>query len=183
MRNPKNLGEAVKGALKERNLTQEYLAGRLHVDRTSVSKYINGHTPIPNDIKSEIVVCLNDPYVKNFAYGTPTFSVYYDNDNFDAFRSNHRGIKEMKEAITAIEKALNFIDSVKNINDLSKEKQEELKDTLKEVIDVEIICRTISILAGHDLGVDINPIAKKAILEAVKNGLISKEQVRAQGAI
>ncbi|OEG62187.1 MAG: hypothetical protein BHK79_02775 [Halanaerobium sp. MDAL1] len=183
MRNPKNLEEAVRGAMKIKDLRQEDLARRVHVDRTSISKYLNGHTPMPNDIKGEIVVCLRDPFVKNFAYGTPTFSVYIDNDNFDAFKSNHMGIKEMKEAIAAIEKAMNFIATIKNINDLSKEKQEEFKQTLKEVKDVEIICRTISILAGSELSVDIEEVARKSILNLIKDGLVSREQARAQGVI
>lgn len=183
MRNPKNLGEAVRGALKEKDLTQEYLAGRVHVDRTSISKYINGHTPMPNDIKSEIVICLDDPLVRNFAYGTPTFSVYIDNDNFDAFRSNHRGIKEMKEAISAIEKALNFIDSIDNIDQLEADQKKEFEQTLKEVMDAEILCRTITIRAKKDLNVNTDPIAKRCIRELVDLGLVSKPLARSQGAL
>ena len=183
MRNPKNLGEAVRFALKENNLIQEDLAREVHVDRTSISKYLNGRTPMPGDIKKDIVVYLGDSFVRNFAYGTPTYSVYVDNDNFDAFRSNHRGIKEMKEAIAAIEKALNFIDKIDDIDQLNSEKKKEFEQTLKEVMDVEIICRTITMKADKDLGVDIDPIAKECVLDYIKSGLISKELARSQGAL
>ena len=176
MRNPKNLGEAVRFALKENNLIQEDLAREVHVDRTSISKYLNGRTPMPGDIKKDIVVYLGDSFVRNFAYGTPTYSVYVDNDN-------HRVIKEMKEAIAAIEKALNFIDKIDDIDQLSPEKKKEFEQTLKEVMDVEIICRTITMKADKDLGVDIDPIAKECVLDYIKSGLISKELARSQGAL
>ena len=102
MRQARTLGDAIREGMKRKGLTQNQVARYLNIDRTTLSKYVNGHLNIPDDIKRKLVAYLHNPVLRIKVYGTTSSNVVFDKAQIEFYRSAVKAIEEFEEAISSI---------------------------------------------------------------------------------
>lgn len=178
------VGDAIRKELKRKNLTQEKYSKRLGVDRTALSKYINGHLNVPQDIKNKLIKDSSNAQLL-LAFGGSTFQgVELDKINKTFYASSNKLIEELEEIIESIKKVQKFSHNIDSIDDLTDEQKEEFEKLLEEVGDGYFACFTFdSICSG--LGSDIKKRNLKCLIKYYKRGYLSyslfKEALKING--
>lgn len=146
----KNVGEELAKARKRKGLSQEKLALELPVSRESLAKYEIGSRKIPDDIRDDIAIAVDDVEYYFVTWNAAAGEVaipYLDGDYIDKHPSSMM-ILTKKETSEALENLESFCWYKPNhcINDLEKK---QLKQAMFEILDaatslvnlVGILCR------------------------------------------
>lgn len=160
MTQSKTLGEAIKKGMKAQGLKQSQVAKMLHIDRTTLSKYINGHLNIPKDIKRKLVGYLQNPVLRIKVYGTTSSNIFFDRAQIEFYKTSIKAIEEYEEAIQSIKKVLNFAYNINSEEELDKQQKEKFEKMLDEIEDANHACDMLDI-ATAELGADLEERNKR----------------------
>jgi transcriptional regulator with XRE-family HTH domain len=151
----RTLGDAIKDAVAAKGLTQKQVSRQVGVDRTMLSKYINNHVDVPNDIKRRLVSYLSDPVLRIKFYGTTSSNIVFDKAHLEFYKSGLKAIEEFKEAIESIEQVMDFAYNINSKADLTAEQDEKFEKMLDEIEDANHVCDMLDIAAA-ELGADLD---------------------------
>ncbi|TDO92300.1 helix-turn-helix protein [Halanaerobium saccharolyticum] len=151
----RTLGDAIKDAVAAKGLTQEQVSRQVGIDRTTLSKYMNNHVDVPNDIKRSLVSYLSDPVLRIKFYGTTSSNIVFDKAHLEFYKSGLKAIEEFKEAIESIEEVLNFAYNINSEEELTDDQMEKFEKMLDEIEDANHACDMVDITAA-ELGADLD---------------------------
>lgn len=151
----RTLGDAIKEAVAAKGLTQEQVSRQVGIDRTTLSKYMNNHVDVPNDIKRRLVSYLSDPVLRIKFYGTTSSNIVFDQAHLEFYKSGLKAIEEFKEAIESIEEVLNFAYNINSKEELTDDQLEKFKRMLDEIEDANHACDMVDVTAAK-LGADLD---------------------------
>lgn len=172
MTQSKILGKTVIKIMKENGLRQQDLARILHIDRTTLSKYLNGHLRMPGEIEKEIVDYLHNPILRIMVYGTTSSNIIFDQVKIEFYRSAVKAIEEFEEAIESIKLVLDFAYNFDSISDLNENQLEKFKKMLEEVEDANHGCDMLDIAAAK-LGANLEERNKKCYKKYINRGYLT----------
>ena len=174
MTQSKTLGEVIRTAMKKKGITQNQLAKKMCVDRTTLSKYMNGHLNTPYDIKRKLVVYLKDPILRIKVHGTTSSNVVYDKLNFELYLLAVKAIEEFQKATKSIEEVLHFAYNIESKSQMSNNQKNIFEQMLDDIEDANHACDMMDV-AATDLGADLEERNKRCYERYLKNGYISRE--------
>lgn len=178
------IGEAIRDELKREGLTQEKASNRLGVDRTALSKYINGHLNVPSDIKNKLISDSNNAQLF-LAFNGSTFKcVDLDGINKSFYTSSNKLIEELEEIIESIKKVQRFSHNIDSIEELNEKQTKDFEKMQEEIGDGFIACIVLDSICS-DMGADIKKRNLKCLVKYYKRGYISaaifKEALKMNG--
>jgi transcriptional regulator with XRE-family HTH domain len=157
--------------MKIRGTTQEDLANEVGVDRTTISKYINGHINVPIDVLDNIATALDSPELKILAFGTTSKGLIFDQVKLEFYVTAVKAIEEFKEAVEDIEKALLIAYNIDSIEELDQAQQEKFNHMLDSLEDSRHVINMLDICA-HGLGADLEERNKRCLQKYRQRGYL-----------
>jgi transcriptional regulator with XRE-family HTH domain len=157
--------------MKIRGTTQEDLANEVGVDRTTISKYINGHINVPIDVLDNIATALDSPELKILAFGTTSQGLIFDQVKLEFYVTAVKAIEEFKEAVEDIEKALLIAYNIDSIEELDQDQQEKFNHMLDSLEDSRHVINMLDICA-HGLGADLEERNKRCLQKYRQRGYL-----------
>jgi transcriptional regulator with XRE-family HTH domain len=173
MRQSRTLGDAIREGMKKKGLTQAQVARYLDIDRTTLSKYMNGHLNIPDHIKRKLVSYLQNPILRIKVYGTTSANIVFDKAQIEFYRSAVKAIEEFEEAITSIKDVLAFAHNVNSKSEMTENQQEKFEHMLDEIEDANHACDMLDV-ASEDLGADLEKRNKRCTDKYYSRGYLSR---------
>lgn len=142
--------------MSKKGITQKALERVVGVDRTIISRYINGHLDIPRDVLNLIANYLNSQRLKIIANGTTVPTYLFDSDAVIQKPCNTlmKAREKHKEAIKAIDEALPHIVNLTNFKDCPKEAKEKIDQMMDKEFDSNQVSDTVDVVMG-EIGYDI----------------------------
>lgn len=172
MTHSKTLGEAIKTGMKAQGLKQSQVARMLNIDRTTLSKYINGHLNIPDNIKRKLVRYLKNPVLRIKVYGTTSSNIFFDRAQIEFYKTSIKAIEEYEEAIQSIRKVLKFAYNINSEEEMDKKQKEKFKHMLDDIEDANHVCDMMDIAAAK-LGADLEERNKRCYQKYLERGYLS----------
>lgn len=172
MMETRTLGDAIREGMSKKGLTQSQVARMLNIDRTTLSKYMNGHLNIPDDIKRKLVGYLQHPVLRIKVFGTTSGNLVFDKAKIEFYHSVVKAIEEFEEAIKSINEVLRFAYNVNSKNEMTEEQQEKFEIMLDEIEDANHACDMIDVAAA-ELGADLDERNKRCYEKYLSRGYLS----------
>jgi transcriptional regulator with XRE-family HTH domain len=166
------IGEAIREELKREGLTQEKASKELGVDRTALSKYINGHLNVPSDIKNKMINDTNSARLLLAFNGSTFRCVDLDGVKKDFYTSSNKLIEELEEIIESIKKVQKFFHNAESIEDLNDKQVEKIEKMMEEVGDGFFACITIDSICS-DMGADLKKRNLRCLIKYHERGYLS----------
>jgi transcriptional regulator with XRE-family HTH domain len=168
----RTLGEAIRDGMKAKGLKQNQVARMLNIDRTTLSKYINGHLTIPDDIKRKLVAYLQNPVLRIKVYGTTSSNIVFDKAQIEFYKTSIKAIEEFEEAIQSIRDVLKFAYNIKSEDEMTDEQKVKFQRMLDEIEDANHVCDMLDI-AASDLGADLEERNRRCYQKYLSRGYLS----------
>lgn len=169
----KVIGEIIREEMKKAGITQDQLGRIMGVDRSLISKYINGHIKLTDQIIAEIADAIDSPLLMILAAGTTSISrLVFDQVKVDFYITGMKAIEEMEEAIEDIKKVMQFAYNIDTIEDLSQEQRKAFEHMLDEVEDANHALDMLD-MAAKKMGADLKARNKRCLLKYQAKGYIS----------
>jgi len=172
MMETRTLGDAIREGMRKKGLTQSQVARMLNIDRTTLSKYMNGHLNIPDDIKRKLVGYLQHPVLRIKVFGTTSGNLVFDKAKIEFYESSLKAIEEFEEAISSIKEVLRFAYNVSSKKEMTEEQQEKFEIMLDDIEDANHACDMLDIAAA-DLGADLEERNKRCYEKYVSRGYLT----------
>lgn len=170
------IGESIRKAMKVQGLTQSQVARHINVDRTTLSKYINGHLNVPEDILRELVEYLKSPVLRIKVYGTTSSNIVLDKVHIEFYKSALKAVEEFEEAVRSINKVLSFAYNINSLDEMNKEQKKQFEHMLDEIEDANHACDMLDVAAA-DLGADLDKRNKRCYKKYLERGYLTDEQI------
>ena len=169
-------GSIIQKERKKEGLSQQQLANQIGIDRTTLSKYVNGRSRIPDHILESIANILDSPIIQIMVRGTTVNNIIFDQIHTDFYVSAQKYLEEMEELKEKIQEVMRFAYNLESIDDLSEEQLEKFNEMLDENEDVNH-CSDIFDISCHELGADLKERNKRRPNYYTKKGYVSKSQI------
>lgn len=140
-----NIGELIRKEMKKYNKTQAEVARAVGLDRSTISKYINGKVNIPNDVFKKIATAVNSPILIKKAFGTTQTNVVFDIDYNKFYEILHRAKLEAEELIEQINRVMMNCYNTNHINDMSQDKINIIEDMMMQTESTNNSCDILDI--------------------------------------
>lgn len=168
------LGKMVREEIKKVGLTHKQVAKHLGIDRTTLSKYINGHLPFPDDIRDKLLDYLKSPRLRILVKGTTSTNIIFNKVKIEFYVTAMKTIQEHKEAIEAIENVLNFAYNINSTNDMTEKQLQQFNYMLDQNEDSNHACDMLDI-AAHELGADLKARNERCLKKYIDRGYIEND--------
>lgn len=170
-------GELLREEMKRLGWTQERLGKQVGIDKTSISKYINGHVAIPHDILARAAKAMNSIRLTLLANGTTTTPLLFDRVKLEFFVTVCKARQEHMEAVEACDRVLEFAHNISLLKNCSEEEKDAVNAMLDQNDDVNHVTDMVDV-ASHDIGADIEARNMRTLAKYRQKGYLSWENGR-----
>ncbi|PKL00042.1 MAG: hypothetical protein CVV56_07970 [Tenericutes bacterium HGW-Tenericutes-1] len=171
----------IKEARESNKLTQDQMAYKFGVSRSTYSAYERKTRPIPDDLVLKIADEFNDQQIiAEFSYekGTEFFNVPVL-DNVDKYPQVVMDIliEEASEMIKALLQIKNIIKNKTRADQIGKDVFERLMEQEEQVGDVYTALK-MHFITMQKYGVNVKDVERRCVIKLRNKGLIKKEKAR-----